>query len=433
MIPACLICVVSTKYKDWFMLRSLYLLICLSITCFEGLAQVKIKLFSDFFPESAVFIVTEGSYDLFTGNGDKIQLPKNSRISITGTNHILTVKQDDGSGINTPFVTLQGSTGNDAFSITINKKGLLKRNYFGNLICTAGMGYVNLFNSCPTESYIAGVVLAEGGTGQGIEYYKTQSVLARTYMFKYLEENISEKDYLTDNTDCQVFFGITDEPAILKAVSATMGQVILGSDKMVIECPFHSNCGGLTSSSGDVWLTHKPYLKSVADPFCQTSKNSRWKKSVTLERWTNYVKRSGYKGKTEDPAVFNFPQQSRSGSYKVGSFSLSFSRIRSEMHLPSAYFSVTLKGDSVLLDGRGSGHGVGLCQEGAMKMARQGYSYRQIINFYYSGVLISDIKKAVLLPQVLAMLATNTIEQKSGSGNVNSEGRSERFIIAASR
>jgi len=62
--------------------------------------------------------------------------------------------------------------------------------------------------------------------------------------------------------------------------------------------------------------------------------------------------------------------------------------------LRSSFFSVSAKGDSVILNGRGYGHGVGLCQEGAMVMATKGFDYRQIINFYYTGVVLADIKEA---------------------------------------
>jgi stage II sporulation protein D len=252
-------------------------------------------------------------------------------------------------------------------------------------------------------------------------------------MFRYVEENIAEKDYLTDDTDCQVFFGVTGEQSILKAVEETRGKIILGRDNKIIECPFHSNCGGVTSSSGDVWISYKPYLKSISDPFCNDTKNARWEKSFSLERWVNYVKKSGYPGKTDDPSVFGFLRQSRSGSYQVGSFNLAFTRIRTDMHLPSAFFSVILKGDSVVLRGRGYGHGVGLCQEGAMKMAKQGYSYQQIINFYYSGVLITDIEKATVVPQLINMLGSYVKEQDTKTIDEISPIGSEGIILPVSR
>ena len=71
--------------------------------------------------------------------------------------------------------------------------------------------------------------------------------------------------------------------------------------------------------------------------------------------------------------------------------------MRLDLNLRSTFFSVFASGDSMILKGRGYGHGVGLCQEGAMVMASKGFSYREIINFYYSGVIISDIKNAVAL------------------------------------
>lgn len=72
--------------------------------------------------------------------------------------------------------------------------------------------------------------------------------------------------------------------------------------------------------------------------------------------------------------------------------------MRSDLNLRSTFFSLNAKNDSIVLTGRGYGHGVGLCQEGAMMMATKGFKYPEIIRFYYTGVIISDIKNAVALP-----------------------------------
>jgi stage II sporulation protein D len=68
--------------------------------------------------------------------------------------------------------------------------------------------------------------------------------------------------------------------------------------------------------------------------------------------------------------------------------------IRNDMNLRSTFFSVASEGDSIKLKGRGYGHGVGLCQEGAMVMASKGFNYKQIIDFYYFGVIISDVNNS---------------------------------------
>jgi stage II sporulation protein D len=394
----------TTSNDTGFRLSIGLLLICLVIFNLESNAQVKIKLFSGYSPRSAVFTVCAGRYVIETDSGNVFALSAGSSVNLDYSNRSLILKIKDGSVINCPSVVLRGTSGNDAFSVSISRKVPLIRYYSGDLSCSAGNGSVVMINRCQPEDYIAGVVVAEGGTGQYEEYYKTQAILARTFMYKYIEENMSGNNFLSDNTECQVFYGVTHEPAVLKAIAATKGQVIIDSDNALIESAFHSNCGGITSSSNDVWITHKSYLKSVTDTFCLSSKNAKWEKIISLERWINYIKKCGYTGSVADPSVFSFSPMTRTGRYTVGSFGMSFARIRSEMRLPSAFFSVTLKGDSVVLSGRGYGHGVGLCQEGAMKMARKGYNYRYIIGFYYTGVIINDIKKATVRPGLITNL-----------------------------
>ena len=65
--------------------------------------------------------------------------------------------------------------------------------------------------------------------------------------------------------------------------------------------------------------------------------------------------------------------------------------VREDLKLNSTYFSVTTKGDAVELKGRGFGHGVGLCQEGSMNMARSGRTYTEILHYYYTGVHLVDL------------------------------------------
>jgi stage II sporulation protein D len=191
---------------------------------------------------------------------------------------------------------------------------------------------------------------------------------------------------------------LSSDTLINKAALGTRGLVILDKDSTLIISAFHSNCGGETSSSEDVWLLPQPYLKSVVDPYCHASRNAIWRKSFPVNEWVSYIRKSGYNGKMDDPSVFNFVQKSRLVDYKTGSFSMPLRSLRSDLNLRSTFFSVYAIGDSIVLKGRGYGHGVGLCQEGAMEMAAKGFNYKQIIDFYYFGVLISDIKNAVALP-----------------------------------
>jgi stage II sporulation protein D len=358
--------------------------------------QVRIRLFSSQSPQSALFNVTGGSYELITFNGESHLVTNNEPVLIARFNGKLVVKTRNENGFICDSLFLQGKTGNDSFSIRINGNTPVRQYYSGDLQCFPDLGTIVMINICNVESYIAGVVRAEGGSGKNKEYFKTQSILARTYMYKYFDRHLSDRYNVCDNTHCQAFNGISCDSIINRAAMETKRLVILDHDSSLVISAFHSNCGGETSTPEDVWLTSQPYLRSVIDPYCISSRNALWEKRLSLNDWLGLMKKSGYEGKINDPAVFTFIQKTRQENYRTGLFTLPLSTIRAELNLRSTFFSVLVDGDSIVLKGRGYGHGVGLCQEGAMAMADNGLNYLQIIGFYYSNVIITDIRNAVI-------------------------------------
>jgi stage II sporulation protein D len=375
----------------------LYLTICNTVIY----AQVKVRLFSSLSPQSVVFSVTKGNYEAVAFNGEVLNIGVGEPVIISRFEGRLAVKTRGSKGLICDSLLLKGKTGFNSFSLRINGNTGLRRFYSGDLKCFSDLGTVLLINICDIEKYIAGVVKAEGGNGKNKEYFKTQAVIVRTYLYKYFNKHLPDRYNVCDNTHCQVFKGSSFDTIINRAALETRGLVILDRDSVLIVSPFHSNCGGETASSEDVWLTTLPYLKTVVDPYCLSSRNAVWEKHLSIAYWTGFLRKSGYKEKTSDPSVFNFLQESRSTDYKTGSFTMPFLKIRNDLNLRSAFFSVYAAGDSIVLRGRGYGHGVGLCQEGAMAMAKKGFSYQQIIAYYFTGVFISDIKNAVVLPMVL--------------------------------
>jgi len=362
----------------------------------DASGQVKIRLFSNRSLELAVFSATAGKYEVETINGEIISLLKGETLVIARFNDKLFIKTGSKNGVICDSVIFKGKTGTDSFCLQIPGDQPVRQYYSGDLKCFPDLETLLLINICDIEQYISGVVRAEGGTGKNVEYFKTQAIIARTYMYKYFDKHLSDRYNVCDNTHCQAFDGLSDDPIINEAVSETQDIVILTQDSTLIISAFHSNCGGETISSEDVWLTSQPYLKKVIDPYCLASRNAKWEESISLNDWYNFIKRSGYNGRSDDPDTFIFEQKSRLTNYEAGSFTMPLTDIRSEKNLRSTFFLVDLKGDSLILKGRGYGHGVGLCQEGAMEMAVRGFNYKQIINFYYKGVIISDIKNAVI-------------------------------------
>lgn len=357
--------------------------------------QVRIRIFAAYTPESAVFTVTEGEYEIKPFAGNPILITKGDIIIISKFNGKIALRTRTGSGIICDSLLFSGKRDINKFSLRVNGINPVRQFYSGDLQCLPDFGTLLFINICDNESYIAGVVRAEGGLGKDPEYFKTQAIIVRTYLYKYFDKHFADRFNLCDNTHCQAFNGFTTDTLITRAAVETKGLVILGPDSSLIISAFHSNCGGETSPSEDVWLTSQPYLRKITDPYCLNSRNALWQKSMSAGDWTSYMKKNGYTGPESDFSLLNFSQSSRKKDYNPGSFSIPLRKIREDMNLRSSFFSVTAEGDSVILNGKGYGHGVGLCQEGAMVMASSGYNYKQIIEFYYTGVRITDIKNAV--------------------------------------
>jgi hypothetical protein len=128
--------------------------------------QVRIRLFSAQTPESAIFSVTGGRYEIRTFNGESLSVDKNDPVLITRFNGKLAVKTGHEKGFICDSLLLLGKTGNDFFSLRINDGIPIRQFYTGDLQCYPDLETLVMINNCNVESYIAGVVRAEGGIGK---------------------------------------------------------------------------------------------------------------------------------------------------------------------------------------------------------------------------------------------------------------------------
>lgn len=267
------------------------------------------------------------------------------------------------------------------------------RLYDDDLVVSSLITELKLINICELENYIAGVVQCEAGYRKPLEYYKVQSIICRTYALSNLAKHIADGCELCDGVHCQVFHGTSTVPDIIKAVEATKGIVLVDDNDKLIVAAFHANCGGYTLNSEDVWNAPLPYLRAVRDTFCLHQPAATWVKHMSLKTWQDYLK-SKEKGLQKDSIRTeaywdSIPVNRRIYLYNNG-YTIPLKEIRLDLNLHSTCFTVVRDGNTITLNGRGYGHRVGLCQEGAIHMAELGYNYQQILHFYYTGVQLID-------------------------------------------
>lgn len=339
-------------------------------------------------PLSITIKVCSGQYRMAAG-GQLYVLGEQDNILIVRAGEKILVSIPQHRTVLADSVVLEPGADGDYFSLRNNLRSELKREYKGKLIVKADIASLLAINEVGTMDYLMGVVQAEAGYKGAVEYFKTQALLARTYLYMHYYEHTRDGFNLCDNTDCQVYHGMSQTAIIREAVEETAGMVLVSADSVLVFTPFHSNCGGQTESPENVWLTAMPHISEVTDPYCSFSRNAKWTREIELADWISYLAAHGYKhaGNCE----LEFEQLSRKRNYMAGEFSYPLTRIREEWGLKSAFFSLKIENEMVYVEGRGYGHGVGLCQEGTWVMADRGFKMEEIIGFYFHGLLIADI------------------------------------------
>jgi stage II sporulation protein D len=275
------------------------------------------------------------------------------------------------------------------------------RSYRGRmLVFRSADGDLAVVNVLGLEDYLFGVVPCEIGpiNARTLEAAKAQAVAARSFTMSRLGRRKGlGHDVFDSYARDQEYRGLERETDLSRqAVATTRGEVIVFGDE-VCEALYHGNCGGVTANGS------KPYLKSVPDTpghrrggraYCSGRPNSTWQASFTRESLDAVAsKLSGKKCHVRTIALETDRQSGRVRCLGVttdrGRDRLPASNFRVAAGLRSTAFTADLRTRTVCFTGRGWGHGVGMCQDGAVAMAESGANYRQILEQYYSGVSLT--------------------------------------------
>jgi stage II sporulation protein D len=287
--------------------------------------------------------------------------------------------------------------------------------YKGSLKFISDANGIKVINVLSVEQYLKGVIPREMPSGNGTEYYealKAFAICARTYTISKINESKNVFDVFADTRD-QVYGGSGVEKSIINQVVDETRGLILTYDGKPAMAFYHSTCGGFTEDAENVFPNiDVPYLKSVRDgdpSYCSISPKFTWTEKYDEREFINRFVSSGYLN-NPDYTLANINVNSRFESGRINeleidlldriknpkSIKLYGNKIRyvirtsdNKSILESSNFEIKVESDrKVVVKGKGYGHGVGLCQWGALAQSQQGRSYKEILSFYYPGTKI---------------------------------------------
>lgn len=276
------------------------------------------------------------------------------------------------------------------------------RRYRGALELRHKGGGLTAVNIVPVDDYLLSVVPEEMPVDWPAEAIKAQSVAARSFALASRGRHASEGYDLCTTTHCQLYTGTAAEKSASNAaIKATRGEVLTYGGKP-IEALFHTDSGGMTENSEDVWGSHVPYLRAVKDT---PAKTMPWTKTISRANLERKLAAKGHDiGKVRSlalsPLAIGRSAKDRTASGRVktmmvkgtkGTATLSGTTWRSLLGLKSTLFDAKLAKDMVTFTGYGSGHGLGISQWGAERMAAKGASYAEILHHYYTGTQLQQL------------------------------------------
>jgi stage II sporulation protein D len=297
------------------------------------------------------------------------------------------------------------------------------RRYRGQLSIVLADSGLRVVNRLDVEAYLRGVVPRELGVRGASDRaaLEAQSVAARSYAVTRLG-NPSRAFDVTATTSDQVYGGVDAENTLADAAVAATAGLVLTYEGRVVSAPYHSTCGGTTAAPDEIWQSrNEPYLRPVSDRipgsdrfYCDIAPRFRWERSWRDDSLTAIVDRyvRAYAAVPAVPigSVRSIVVDGRTPSGRVAALWIETDRGRYRLRgndiryvlrsaggelLNSTYFSPEMVSSPdgrlsrLTIRGLGYGHGVGMCQWGAIGRARAGQDFRTILRTYYPGTTVA--------------------------------------------
>jgi len=249
------------------------------------------------------------------------------------------------------------------------------------------------------EEYLIGVLAAEMPASFEMEALKAQAVAARSYAL-YKIQNTKNQDYnvLTNVTD-QSYITIDEMKKkwqndfnkyynkITTAVNKTKNEVMYYNDE-IIEAFYFSMSNGRTENAQAVFKEELPYIESVSSSWDNEALNNfLFTKEFTKKEFCEKLSLTNCKSITINTSTKT--ESNRINTITINNQTFSGTEVRNLLEIRSTDFSINIEKETISVTTRGYGHGVGMSQYGANGMAKEGYTYHEILNHYYKDITIN--------------------------------------------
>jgi stage II sporulation protein D len=400
--------------------------------------EVRVSLWGDI-PLDDIVVIPRARDLTLMADGDSWTVPADVEIHLRRAGDRVAL-QFGAERVTAHTVSLEGHV-DGAFDLRVPAQNGL-RTYTGSLdiVVDPADDDLHLINRVPLEDYVASVVGAEYGLDSG-EGAKAMAVVARTYaLFSLRQER-----YLHDSERSQVYQGLNRANAAARqAADATAGEVITwGGD--LIEAVYSASNGGRTASNTSAWGSQQlPYFTPRKDPWdARVSPHASWEWQMEAGNLESALARAFDMGevrnieirqRAEDGRVTRIRLEGPRGTKDISgnAFRSAVSRAFGVMTIKSVYFDMSLTRNGYRFNGRGFGHGVGMSQWGAHGMAKEGRSYREILEFYYAGTSLERISSQAVPTRLTTVNPWQGAPELEGSGDVAPTGGNDAMAADAS-
>ncbi len=378
--------------------------------------EIRIGLFQKELPHR-VSINANTDYAVFDGSTGRmiIERPKGKALYFERVDSCVRITGISKEKIEVDWVKLKlDKAKKDAYFLITT--GIIKnRKYSGDLEIHSRPNELLVVNRIDEYTYIYSVLVNEMPISWSMEALKAQTVLIRTFTRRNLNRHKKDGYDFCDLTHCQVYKGVPTHNSKLLDIIQQTTQEVLTYKGEIAEVFYHSTCGGMTANNNDIWImgAPRPYLRSQRDQdrgqvFCKKSPHYSWSFEIKKEKLREVLNKVFSDGESLGNFLdLDIYEKTSSGrvKYLLCNFSNGEKQISGYKFylvlgkwlgwhlLKSTMFSIEETNGLYRFNGRGLGHGVGMCQWGAKGMAEQGYTYREILSHYFPQTKIEKLRE----------------------------------------